>query len=126
MAGLKRIITGMKDKQLKVKIREENESLITFLGKTTEISVPVVQSEFHNKTCSADLEKLKNTETFEDLEKNVKAFEFSIDSEKLKSVLCVAELFYEAEINITEDLTPVNFIFRSPDVFYTTFISTEQ
>ena len=93
LPGLKRVISGLKDKEIKVKIGES----ITFSSATTTISIP-----------GTDFEA-----------------EFEIDSEKFKNVIGVSDLFYEHKLNIPEEFSPVNFVYRLPDVLFTTFISTE-
>lgn len=93
LARLRRVLAGIKDKNIKIKIDDQ----IFFYGKTTSITIPGTYFEA----------------------------EFEIEAEKFKSVLSVADLFYEHKITLPVDFSPVNFTYRMPDVLFTTFISTE-
>lgn len=154
MANIKRIVGMIKDKEIKIKIEQNNSQ------NKNENNNQKSDSEYNNddnnqKSDSNDnnynndnynnynninINNINLNKTVKFLGKTIEIemkieiihnslvnnnFEFLVDSEKLKSTLYIADLFYETAMNISEDLTPVNFIYKLPDVFFSTFISTE-
>lgn len=110
--------------------QEAVPDVISFTGTTMSISMPCSITSTHRQSINKRAEESINKKSEESIKENesingsIKEG-FTIETEKLKRILLLADSFYETALNIPAELTPVNFIYRLPDVFLTTFISTE-
>lgn len=98
---MKRMIGEIKGKEMKIRMTGR---MIRMEGGNVEIeSTSIYDNDTDDKTVNR---------------------EFKIDVEKLKNVIQITDQFYNCRINFTEEESPVNIVFESPEMTMSTFIST--
>lgn len=113
-SSMKRVLGEMKGKDMMMEIGEK----LRMVGGNVEIeSINMNMNESKDKKIESKTAESKTTE--------YKTVEFKVDVEKLKSIMQITDQFYNCRFNFTEEVTPLNIMFESPEMTMSTFISTE-
>lgn len=51
--------------------------------------------------------------------------QFRIEADRLRSILGIADKFYESSLCFSEETSPLNIILQTPEIHYSTFVSIE-